>query len=59
VLLLMFVVCVCLLDIALSCALTAEPVEMLFGVCTWEGSKNHVLGGLRSARGKGNVGHPL
>ena len=36
-------VCLCLLVTAMSCAKTAEPIEMLFGVRTFVGPKNHVL----------------
>jgi len=36
-------VCLCLLVTAMSCAKTAEPIEMLFGVRTCVGPKNHVL----------------
>jgi len=28
-----------------SPAKTAEPIEMLFGVCTWVGSRKHLLDG--------------
>ena len=36
-------VCVFLLDVTMSCAKTAEPVEMPFGVCTEVGLGNHIL----------------
>jgi len=29
----------------MSCAKTAEPMEMLFGIWTWVGPRKHVLGG--------------
>jgi len=37
-------VCMCLLVTTVSCAKTAEPVEMPFGVWTRVGRRNHVLG---------------
>ena len=37
-------VCMCLLVTTVSCAKTAEPVEMPFGVWTRVGPRNHVLG---------------
>ena len=41
----------------MSSAKTAELIEMLFGVWTWIGTKNHVLGwGLGPPRGNGNFG---
>jgi len=36
---------VCLLVIAMSCAKTAEPIKMPFGVWTLVGPMNHVLDG--------------
>jgi len=38
--------CVCLLDITVSCAKTAETIEMPFWVWTRMGSRNHVLDGV-------------
>jgi len=46
-------VCVFLLDVTMSCAKMAEPVEMPFGVCTEVGLGNHILD---LARGRGNFG---
>ena len=39
---LMISVCVCLLDITMSCAKMAESVNMPFGVWTWVGPRNYV-----------------
>ena len=36
-----------LFDITTSCAKTAEPIEMPFGVWTRVGRRNHALGGAR------------
>jgi len=36
---------VCLLDTNMSCAKTAEPIEMPFGAWTPWGPKKHALGG--------------
>jgi len=48
-------VCVCLLDTSVSPAKTAEPVEMLFGLWTRVGRKNHVFcGGPDPPRGRGS-----
>jgi len=33
-------------DTAVSCAKTAEPIEMAFGIWTRVGPRKHVLGGL-------------
>jgi len=49
--------CVCLLDITMSCAKTSEPIEMPFGVWTRVGPRNRVQAG--DARGKRNFGAPL
>ena len=38
-------VSVCLLDTTASCANTAEPIQMPFGMWTRLGPMNHVLGG--------------
>jgi len=38
-------VCVCHLNITMSCAKTDELIEIPFLVRTWVGPKNHVLGG--------------
>jgi len=35
----------CLSDISMSCPKTDEPIEMIFGVWTRVGPRNHVLGG--------------
>ena len=35
----------CLSDISISCPKTDEPIEMIFGVWTRVGPRNHVLGG--------------
>jgi len=41
----------------MSPTILAEPIEMLFGSCTWVGPRNNVLGGgPDSLRGKGNLG---
>ena len=37
---------VCPLVTTISCAKTVEPVELLFGVWTRVGLRNHVLGGI-------------
>ena len=39
--------CLCLLDITVSCSKTVEPIEMPFGLWTHVGLRNHVLGGGR------------
>ena len=38
---------VCLLVTTVSCAETAEQIEIPFGVWTWVGPRNHVSGGPR------------
>jgi len=46
---------VCLLVTFASCAKTAEPIEMSFGMLSRVGPRNHVLhGGADVARGKGH-----
>ena len=52
------VVCVyvCLLFTVMSCAKTAKPVEMLFGMWACVGPRNHVLGP-DPPRERGNLGH--
>jgi len=42
-----------LLDTTMSPAKTDEPIEMLFGLWTRVGQRNHVLGQGSDARGKG------
>ena len=37
---------------AMSCAKTAEPIEMLFGLWAWMDPMNHVLDESRSPHGK-------
>ena len=47
---------VCVLDITMSCAKTAELTRMTFGAWTRVGSENHVLGGgLDLLRGSSNL----
>jgi len=41
-------VCVCVLGTRVSCAKTAEPIEMPFGGLTHVGPSKYVLMGLRS-----------
>jgi len=48
-------VCVCLLDITVSCAETDGPSKMPFGVWTSVGRGNHVLSGGRIPHGKGQL----
>ena len=48
--------CVCLLDITMSCAKTSEPIEMPFGVWTRVGPRNHVQAG--DARESATLGRP-
>jgi len=46
----------------MSCAKTAEPIEMPLGVWTPVGRRNHVLGGARIPPGEGAIildGRPL
>jgi len=50
------VVCVFVGHIYMSCAKTAEPIEMLFGVWTSVGPRNRVLRGGPGLREKGNFG---
>jgi len=35
---------------------TAEPIEMPFGFGAWMGTSNHVLGGPKSLKARGNFG---
>jgi len=51
--------CVCLLDTAMSCAKTAEPIEMSFGVWSRVSRGNHVLGGDPDPQGKSKLGWHL
>ena len=44
-----------LLVITVSCAKTAEPIEMPFGVWTWVGQRNHVLDGTQIPPGKREI----
>jgi len=45
--------CVCLLDSTLSCATTAEPIEIPFRTWTRVGPRNHELCGGPDPQGKG------
>jgi len=50
---------VCLLVTSVSPAKTAKLIEMPFGLWTWVGPRNHVLGGSQDPpRGRGNFGGP-
>jgi len=50
--------CVCLLDTAMISMKMDELVEMLFGLCTWVGLRNHVSDGASMTHGKGTLwGH--
>jgi len=48
--------CVCLLVTTVSCAKTAQPIEMPFGMWTRRGSTNDRLGATGSSHGKGPFG---
>jgi len=39
----------------MSCAKMAEPIEMLFGIWTWVGPRNHVLDGVQIAPCEGAI----
>jgi len=53
-------VCVCLLVTTASCAKTAEPIDVLFGIRTRVGPLSHVLdGGLEDPPGNGKFGASL
>ena len=49
----------CLLATTVSCAATAEPIEMPFGEWTRAGQRKHVLGLARSQRKRAILGHRL
>jgi len=46
---------VCLSVTLVSSAKTAEPIEMPFGLRTWVGPRDHVLGGVHISHGKGQI----
>ena len=46
---------VCLLVSTVSCARTAELIEVPFGICTWVGLRNHILGGGLDPPGEGAI----
>ena len=49
--------CVCLLDITMSCAKKAKPIKMLFGMWTRVGPRNHEWRvRLEYPQGMGNLG---
>jgi len=43
------------LCICMSCAIMDEPIEMPFGVRTWLGPRNHVIGGGLDPPGEGGM----
>jgi len=47
---------VCLLVTTVSCAKSAEPIEMPFGLWTQVGPRNHVLSGAWIPQERGNLG---
>ena len=48
-------VCVCVLGTRVSCAKTAEPIQILFGGFTHVDQKNHVLDGSPDPRPEGTI----
>ena len=47
--------CVSLLVITVSCAKMAALIEMPFGMWTWVGRRNRVLGGVDIPLGEGKI----